>query len=589
MDCNLPLRSPCFPGTVARLAAALLCIIPGILSAQVFEAETSTKEVVMGSAFELTFTLKDARGTRFTAPSMSDFKVIGGPSEMRGMTIINGRSTSRQSWSYELEPRRTGTFEIAAATVVADGKTLSTKPLTFKVLPARAAPNVKPTPGSTDKVFIAGELSRESVFTGQQLSWRIKLYTQLSLDGADIIELPDFEGFYTKEKRRFDTRVQYQTIRGKRYAVKTLHEEALFPLETGDIPIGAAKVRVGIEDPAGGFGGFLMPKPVLLQTLPVTLRVKPLPDKIPEDFSGGVGQYEWAVELDRDSISTDDALTLTMSVRGNGDTKRFAPPKLTLPAGLEVFDPKIIEEEEYENGEEVIHTKVLEYIVFPKEPGAYTLVPGLVFFDPDSNRFRTLTADSLPVVRVTAGKNYGLTAAPDTLTALPPAVPPETSIWDGIAGVLQSPWLWAFLALPILAFGFYFLWKKLKKTAPAKPIVPRARAKPAKIARDRFSNAARLLNGGNPRAFYDELFKSLQVYLAAKLSLTIAQMTQEQVRKTLADRNVSAGTIQNLLSVWQTCEQALFAGQTQAAQMESTWRNAEAVVQDLEKMPLPRV
>ena len=60
-------------------------------------------------------------------------------------------------------------------------------------------------------------------------------------------------------------------------------------------------------------------------------------------------------------------------------------------------------------------------------------------------------------------------------------------------------------------------------------------------------------------------------------------MTQENVRKVLMERNVSSGTIQNLLSVWQTCEQALFAGQTQGAQMENTWRAAEAVVQELEK------
>ena len=60
-------------------------------------------------------------------------------------------------------------------------------------------------------------------------------------------------------------------------------------------------------------------------------------------------------------------------------------------------------------------------------------------------------------------------------------------------------------------------------------------------------------------------------------------MTQENVRRALSERNVSPATIQNLLSVWQTCEQALFAGQSQAAQMDTTWRQAESVVQDLEK------
>jgi len=569
------------PHHAAWRAAAFLFFFPVLLSAQTFEAEITSKEVVLGSSFEVTFTLKDAQGSRFRAPELGDYKILGGPSEMRGMTIVNGRSTTRQSWSYELEPKRTGTFTIGAASVLVNGKTLSSQPLTIKVVQSRAKPNVNALPGATDNLFIAGELDRAAAYPGQQVTWRIILYTQLSIEGADIIELPDFEGFYSREKRRFDTRVTYQTIRGKRYAVKVLHEEALFPLETGEVTVGAAKVRVGVEQ-AGRFGSFLIPKPVLFQTQPVTLRVKPLPEPVPQNFSGGVGEYGWSAQVDRDSLSTDDALTLTLSVRGNGDAKRFAPPRLTLPAGLEAFDPKVKEEEEYENGEEVVHTKVLEYVVLPKEPGEYALGPELVYFDTDSNRYRTLRTDSLPVVRVTAGKNYGMNQPVDTVPALPPAVTPPTNAWESIPGWLKSPLLWTALLLPLLAWAAFVFWKKNKNKKPsperARPVSPSA-----KINRDRFVRAAQLLNEGNPRAFYDELFKAVEGFLLSRLPISPVRMTQENVRVMLAERGVSAATIQDLLSVWHTCEQAVFAGQTQAAQMTGTLRTAESVVQALDK------
>ena len=61
-----------------------------------------------------------------------------------------------------------------------------------------------------------------------------------------------------------------------------------------------------------------------------------------------MGHYEWECATDRDSLSTDDALTLSLRLRGDGDPKRTAPPVLTLPAGLEAFEPKVLEEEEYE-------------------------------------------------------------------------------------------------------------------------------------------------------------------------------------------------------------------------------------------------
>lgn len=559
---------------------ALLFFFPLYLAAQSFDVETSSKEVVLGSSFELSFTLKDAQATRFIAPDLGDFKVLGGPSEMRGMTIINGKSTTRQSWTYELEPQRAGTFTIGAAGVIANGKTLNTKPLTIKAISARSKPNVNALPGATDKLFIAGELDHESAYPGQQVTWRIVLYTQLSIEGADIIELPDFSGFYSKEKRRFDTRVTYKTIRGKRYAVKVLHEEALFPLETGEITVEPAKIRVGVEQGAR-IGSFIIPKPVLFQTQPVVLKVKPLPDPAADHFSGGVGQYDWSAQVDRDSLSTDDALTLTLSIRGNGDAKRFAAPKLTLPAGLEVFDPKIKEEEEYENGEEVVHTKVLEYIILPKEPGVYSLDPVLVFFDPDSNRFRELRVDSLPVVRVTAGKNYGANQVVDTLSVLPPPATPVSNFWENGFRWLKSPLLWAVLLLPLAVYAGIVFAKKRKKTAPA-PMRSRPPAA-AKIARDRFTRATHLLNEGNSRAFYDELFKVLQSYLVSRLSLTPVQMTQETVRRKLAESGIPAGTIQDLLAVWQTCEQALFAGQLQTAQMAATLRTAETVIQMLDK------
>ncbi len=587
MNANLNNIAISLTGAWWRWLPGWLLLFPALLAAQVFEAKTETREVALGSTFEVSFSLKDARGERFRAPDFPDFKVAGGPSEMRGMTIINGRSSSHQTWIYELEPKRTGSFTIGPASVVSDGKTLETKPLTIRVVAAKNQPNVNLPPGISDNLFIVGELDRERAYPGEQLTWRIKLFTQLPLEGADIIELPEFEHFYTREKRRFDTRVTYQNVRGKKYAVKTLYEEALFPQETGEFTIGAAKVRVGIEQPAGTFGAFLMPKPAILHTQPVRLTVRPLPAPVPENFTGGVGRYEWAVEFDRDSLSTDDALTLKISLRGNGDSKRFAPPKLSVPAGLELFEPRVVEEEEYENGEEVVHSKVFEYVILPKEPGEYALNPTMVVYDSDSSRFRTFRADSLPAVRVTPGKNYrSVSTETDTLPLPPPVATRDIDVLEKAAEWLRSPVFWSVLVLPLLLYGIFLLLKKRKpapKSGPAPTSAAALERSAVRAARERFSTAARLLKTGDPRAFYDELFKSLLGYLTVRFHLSPAQMTQENVRKVLMERNVSSGTIQNLLSVWQTCEQALFAGQTQGAQMENTWRAAEAVVQELEK------
>lgn len=544
-----------------------------------FEASTEFREVVEGGTFEITFSLKNAQGTRFIAPDFKGFKVVGGPSEMRGMSIINGQTSAHQSWVYLLEATRTGSFSIGPASVTANAKKWNTKALSIQVIPSRAGKGgSQALPDNDDQIFITGEFDRETAYTGQQITWRIRLYTQLSVEGADIIELPDFNGFYSKEKRRFDTRVQYQTVRGKKYAVKTLHEEALFPQEPKDITVGVAKVRAAVET-GSGLGMLLGSKPVLLQTQPVSLKVKPLPEPAPASFTGAVGQYEWSVSADKNALTTDDALVLTISLQGNGDGNRVAPPLLTSSDSLEFFEPKVNQEESYENMEQLVHSKVLEYIVLPKEPGVYSLQPSFAFFDPDSNRYCIKTTQRIDF-QVSAGKNYQPKSVyQDSIALLTPTVEPISRDWKRWLG---SPVLWGWSGVLLIALAGMFLWKKRQKKAPFAGPGIQPVAVPSKGFRERFAAIPPLLQAGQPRDFYDALLKSIQTYLVESIHLSPAQMNQEYVRLRLAEYQVPTIRIQALLAIWQTCEQSVYAGQNQTAQMESTWKAAESVLKELD-------
>lgn len=566
----IPVMAGLFLGQVARLHAQ---------APVSFEAATEFREVVEGSTFEVTFSLKNAQGSRFIAPDFKGFKIVGGPSEMRGMSIVNGQTSAHQSWVYQLEAIRTGSFGIGPASVTVNGKTLNTKTLTIQVIAPRTGKGATSVPpGNDDQIFITGELDRETAYPGQQVTWRIRLYTQLSVEGADLIELPDFNGFYSKEKRRFDTRVQYQTVGGRKYAVKTLHEEALFPQEPKELTIGAAKVRAAVES-EGGLGMLLGARPVLLQTQPVRLKILPLPATAPPSFTGAVGQYEWSVSADKNALSTDDALVLTVHLQGNGDGNRIAPPVFPNSDSLEIFDPKVISEETYEDMEQLVHSKVLEYIVLPKEPGSYSLQPMFSFFDPDSNRYLVRPAQKVDF-QVTAGKNYQPKSAyQDSIALLLPATEPAPEVWRRW---LRPAVLWGAGGLLLCIFVWMFFWKKQQKKTPDSSQVSHPAVASPRSIRDRFASVPQLLQAGQSRAFYDTLLKSLQAYLSEKIHLPPAEMNQENVRIRLAEYGVPAIRIQAILSVWQTCEQSVYAGQTQGAQMESTWKATESVLKELE-------
>ncbi len=579
-DITLPRYDTVSSAFRALGTAVLLFWQPPVLIGQspVFVTSADVTEAVVGIPFTLSFTLTDAEGQRFSPPSFQGFRSTGSVSELRGFAFEKGKSRSSQTWSYTLEPTKPGVFTFGPATVYVGGRALNTPPFSIKVLSAPASKSGVAIPPGDDQVFIASSLNKQKAFPGEQLVWNLKLYTKVAIEGADLISMPDFEGFYSKEKRHFNAQVQYQTIKGKKYAVKTLHEEAVFPQTSGELTIGSAQIRVGIEQP-GGQGFLFGPKPVTLTSQPVKLTVIPLPEPHPDGFSGGVGRYSWEVQADTSQMSTDDALTLTVLLRGNGDSRRFAAPKIAVPPTCEIFEPRIVEETEIESETEIVHKKKLEYVILAKEPGLHEIVPTLTYFDIDSNNYRTITATPIRL-EVLAGANYKPQTAVDTLP-MPAPTAVQVGIWEKAVGVITAPaFLWVLL-LSLLTFGLVSFFKKKKQEAPQQPKLPRSDK--ASEAQRRFANLGAMLHKEAPETFYNELLKSLQQYISARLDLAPAQLNQAQLRSKLAERRVTPIRIQAFLSILQTCEAAVFSGHTDASKMESDWHTAERVIQELEK------
>jgi BatD DUF11 like domain len=548
-------------------------VVPARLLAQpILETRIEPKEAVEGSLIEIEFTLKNGETTRFTPPSFKPFKVVEGPSVSQGMSIINGVTSIRQSWLYILQTPQPGLYTIGPASAVVKGQTLQSQAVPIRIVPASGKnKGLSAAPGNTDDLFVSAELDHNTAFVGQQVSLSIKIYTLLSLEYFDVLNLPDLTGAFVQEKKRFDTRLQYVRLRGKEYAVKTLYALAVYPQHAGDLTIGAAQIRVGVQQ-SGGFGGIFGAAPALLQTQPLTLKVKPLPEPAPAGFSGGVGQYIWEVKADRDTLTTDDVLTLSVTLRGNGDQRRFSLPVLTVPPGFEVFDPKTREEETYENGEYFVHSKTLDYALVPRTPGVYTLNPTLSCFDPDSNRYVTHRPRQPIVVRV--GPGQGLHNTDSTLA---PATTEATQHpWRvTLRQFFRSPLWWGLLA--ILASGF-ILWWVLRPTRPKPTAVvappPRQAEPPANFD----VTALRPLLTGPAAEFYDALSKAMQEYLLRQLDLPPEQWSKTTLREALRQKAWPAYRIEEVMALFDTCEQALYAAQDRTIDMENALRRASEIM-----------
>jgi hypothetical protein len=522
-----------------RIFTLLLLCVTALARSQnpVFKAALEADEVATGTPFTVTFTLEGAEGKRFTPPSFGQLRPAGGVSESRGFSIINGKTSVKQSWAYTLEAPGPGEYTVGSALVTVNGRQISTNPVRIKVTERKSFRN-SGTPSATGgDVFIAGELNTRSAFPGQQVIWRLTLYTRVAIEGADLISLPSFNGLFSRERKRFDPGVNYQTIKGVKYAVKVLHEESLFPQSPGEVVIGEAQVRVGLQNQSSFFGV----KPVTLTSGPATLQVNTLPEPAPEGFSGGVGAFSWEVSADTNAITTDGALTLSVTLKGNGDARRFGKPKLDAGPAFEVFEPSVQEEESYESLDEVIFTRKMEYVLLPKSAGDHEFTPQLVYFHPDSNRYSTLTSGPVRVT-VSQGQNIRKVDMPE-----PASEEPDVHSDSPLNATL----LFAVLFAALLTVTLILFYRKRKKVGPIVQ-TPTTHVSSGSSAPSVSEIAA--------AATYGELLRALQSFLCARLNLPVARLNREDVSRQLTSTGMSAERVRDLITAWDDCEMAVYAG-----------------------------
>lgn len=572
--------------TVRWYIAILLFTASGIVKAQhnvSFEATTDAKQVVTNGYLEVYFTLKNANGTNFTPPSFADFTVVSGPSRSSSTTIINGQMSQELSFVYTLQPKRAGRFTIDRATILVGNKRWSTQPLTVEVVEGTQGGNT-----AGQEVFLQAEVSTREAWVGQQIILDYKLYTTIQIENYNIVDESDYQGFFAQDIRRYDSRLMREVVNKVQYVTKVIKRVALFPQRAGELTIAPLNVQLGAltEDQRRGsffFNRQLRRIPAI--TEPVTIQVKPLPAGAPASFTGAVGKFEVSSQINRTDFSTDDAISVKLYVRGDGDAKRIQAPEQQFPAEFEVYDPKTLRENSYENQGVLAGEKEIEYLLVPQKPGQYQLQPAFSWFDPDSGRYVTYLSPSINV-NISQGSNQPGAVIRDREAAQTPTdirfIKNETTVSPPGHSFLGSAGFWILAVLPFILVGSAAFWRRAAQQHRAlDPAILRHR-KARKVALKRLAAAKGFLQAGNSRAFYDAIEHAMDGYVCDKLHIPQSELSREVVRQRLQSLQVEEPKIEHFLQIRKNCEMALYAGKDNSAAMQETYDQTLALIADIE-------
>src|SRR5690606_25289951 len=200
-----------------------------------------------------------------------DFDVLS-TQQSNQMRVINGSMESFTDWRIALAPKRVGTLEIPAFTI----EGARSDPISITVESQSRAPQ-----NASSNVFVDVEVSKNNVYVQEQILFTIRLFTSVSLNGAEMspLELPDALVLDLVEN-------QYQTNINGRQHVVVVSVYSIFPQHSGELVIPSltynVSVRTGQRDPWSDPFGNRRSTALRLRTDEQTIKV----NSVPPQFSG---------------------------------------------------------------------------------------------------------------------------------------------------------------------------------------------------------------------------------------------------------------------------------------------------------------
>mgnify|MGYP000898698786 CR=1 FL=1 len=576
--------------------------------------------VVMGQQFQLTYTVNTEGATSLRTPDLSAFEVLMGPSSSvsRSMQIINGQTSSSysQTFTYVLMPKKEGTFNIGPGSIKIKNANYSSNSLVVKVLPPDKAGSAsgggRSSSGSsgggasqgstsvgTNELFVRMNVSNRSVYEQEGFLVTFKIYSLYDVD-LDDIKFPEFEGFLAQD---IDLNPQWtlENYNGRNYRTAVFKQTILYPQRSGKITIGAGRfdaiAHVRVKRSGSLFdelmGGGYQDIRKILTTAPVTVDVKPLPSGKPESFNGAVGGYTMKATINSNQAKTNEAVTITVTLTGNGNIKLAKNPTVTFPNDFEVYDPKV-ETNIRTTTSGSSGTKTIEYIAVPRYAGDFE-IPAIRFsyFDPRSGSYKTLTSEpfKLHVEKGPEGaaspavSNYGSQESVKYLskdiryikTSRPHFVNARGEIFFG-----SFTYVLAYVLIALLFAVFFVIYRKQMKENADLAFVRTKRAN--KVALRRLKTAEKLMKAGSREAFYDEISRTLWGYLSDKLNIPQADLTRENVGNELASFGADETLAKDLMQILDTCEFARYAPSQASDALDTLYRQTADAIGRMENI-----
>ena len=543
-----------------------LLLNTSLIIAQVnFEATVSKNRLGLNERLRIDFVMNE-NGDNFTPPNFENFQIIGGPNQNIKTSYVNGEQNFSKTYSYFLKPLKKGKLVIYQASVTIDGQEYKSLPVEVNVTDSVKGANSNSDEEyfDDDNIELIASVSKSSPYINEPITIVYKLYYKSPINVSDAreSESPKYKDFWSQIIKIPQLKVERANYKGQTYNFVQWRKVVLYPQKAGNLEISPLSLNLVLDFPTNRrdfFGNIIYDQASkIITTGSKTISVRELPDNgKPKNFTGAVGQFEFDIILNKNSLKASESFQANVKVTGEGNLKLFDLPELMVPASMELYEPERKENVRTNlSGMSGIVENI--YTIVPKYQGKFPIQEvEFSYFDPKQRRYRTIKSQKL---------NIDVFEGPTLSTNNDNILVPSNESFKFIkAGknftrinkeqFSNSNTFFILLSIPILSLLSFIIFyslpqrRELNKYEKIKQVYK-------KIKKD-LNNAEKSI--GNKDEFYDLIEKSIYNFLQVRFSIETNMLNKESIKKQMISEGISNETIKKILKLVESCERARYS------------------------------
>ena len=552
---------------IKHISLFALILNSSLIIAQVnFEATLSKKKLGLNERLRIDFVM-NKNGDNFTPPNFENFQIIGGPNQSIKTSYLNGEQSFSKTFSYFLKPLKKGKLVIYQATITIDGQEY--KSLTVEV---NVTNSVKGANSNSDDEYFDDDnieliafVSKSSPYINEPITIVYKLYykSPINVSNANESEAPKYKDFFTQNIKIPQLKVNRETYKGQIYNVVDWRKVVLYPQRDGNLEISPLSLNLVLDFPTNKrdfFGNIIYDQASkIITTGSKIITVRKLPDNgKPKNFSGAVGQFEFDIILNKNSLKASESFQAKVKVTGQGNLKLFDLPNLMVPASMELYEPER-KENVKTNLSGMSGTIENIYTIVPKYQGKFPIQElEFSYFDPLEKTYKTLKSQKLnidvfegPTLSSNSNENIVLPVSEsfkfikkeNNFTRINKEQFSNTSTF------------YILLSIPLLSLLSFIIFYSLPKRRELNNY--EKIKKVYKQIKINLNNAEKSI--GNKDKFYDLVEKAIYNCLKARFSIETNKLNKESIKKQMILDGISVDKIEIILKLVESCERARYS------------------------------